>query len=135
MQRVRLEPICRFIPFIRLGSTLLFSSPEIMMIYTLDFLLLVSQVPLALFLPTPDLQFFRLDNFCYFYLPVHWFSLSFYLFYVQWTIIQSSSHLLNSSSPEFVWFPFIISVSLVKDSFCSLILFASSLNYLPMIFL
>lgn len=33
-----------------------------------------------------------------------------------------------------IWFSFIISISLVKDSFCSLILFPSSLNYLPMVF-
>ena len=41
-----------------------------------------------------------------------------------------SSHLLNSSAPEFVWFSCRASVFLVKYSFCFLILFLSSLDFL-----
>ena len=41
-----------------------------------------------------------------------------------------SSHLLNSSAPDFVWFSCRVSVYLVKYSFCFLILFLSSLNFL-----
>ena len=41
-----------------------------------------------------------------------------------------SSHLLNSSAPEFVWSFCRVSVYLLKYSFCLLILFLSSLNFL-----
>lgn len=44
--------------------------------------------------------------------------------------MQSSSHLLSSSAPEFVWLFFTVSISLVKYSFSSLILFMSSVNCL-----
>lgn len=104
----------------KISTVFSISSPGIPIILILPFLIKSDNCHrsslffLKILIPSPFLPASFLDL----YLCVYHLSLSNVLLYFHCFLMCSSSHLLNSSVSEFVWFFFKVSISLAKGSFC-----------------